>query len=302
MIDTLLVNAPSLPELRASSPSKINLSLEVLGRRSDGFHEIRSLVLGVGLFDRLEFTATNDGRLTLSCDDPALPCDQTNLVYRAAAALRRACPDVVQGARIHLSKRIPLAAGLGGGSGNAAVTLEQMNRLWGAGLDADVLKAIGAELGSDVPVFFAMPSAVVCGRGENVEPVAISWSGWVVLAFAGVAVSTADVYHAWRPEDRTPDVNDRIRCLMHARSAGEAGAACVNELEPAIFRVSPAVRELRDAVAQRGADHVHISGAGQTAYVLFDDPDEAESLRRRLHEKGVGVGARVVRPLNVRDA
>ncbi|NOT01247.1 MAG: 4-(cytidine 5'-diphospho)-2-C-methyl-D-erythritol kinase [Phycisphaerales bacterium] len=299
MIDTSLANAPSVAALRGKSPSKVNLSLEILGRRVDGFHEIRSVVLGVGLFDELDIASTDDGSIELTCDDPALPTDDTNLVVQAALALKRHCGTPDHGARIRLTKRIPVAAGLGGGSGNAAVALQALNRLWGTGLDDDALRSIGASIGSDVPLFFAMPSSMVGGRGEEVTPVELAWSGWVLLVFAGVAVSTADVYRAWRAGDRSVAVADRAERLLLARSAAEVGALCVNELEPAIFRVAPIVGELHKAVQRAGAGHARISGAGQTAYVLFDDPEEAGALRRKLDECGVGVGACVVRTLNV---
>ncbi len=187
------------PVARAAACGKVNFTLEIKGLREDGFHDLRSLAIGVDLCDQIRCKANPGRGLSLSCSDPGLS-NAGNLAWRAVELLASRCglaPDV----EIELIKSIPVGAGMGGGSSDAATTLRLCNDLWRVGLDRSSLADLGADLGSDVPLFFSLPSVVITGRGEHVEPVTMRWSGWVVLVFAGVAVSTAEVYRAWRRED-----------------------------------------------------------------------------------------------------
>lgn len=278
------------------SPAKINLTLNVLRRRRDGFHDIESLILGVEFFDSLEFRISNDPGIRLHCSDPSLPTDDRNLIVRAALAVAQRSGDC-PGVEIELTKRIPVAAGLGGGSGNAATTLRVLNGLWDAGLSEQQLEEIGAMLGSDVPAFFHLPSAYAQGRGEVVRSIALQWSGWAVLVSSGVAVSTSDVYAAWRPEEASSDRADHVDCIVSATTAREIAAHCLNDLEPAIFRVAPIVEELHRALIAAGGRDVRITGAGQTAFVLFDDVQEADFFRNKVTTERIGHDAFVVKTM-----
>lgn len=289
--------ARSTPTITFRSPAKVNLVLRVLRKRDDGFHEIQSLVRGVGLYDCLRFQSAMPGEVAFSCDDADLPTDGRNLVMQACEALLEHA-QARCGAVIHLTKQIPVASGLGGGSGNAAVTLLALNDLWNLGLSSLELAHMGSRIGSDVPLFFAMPTASVSGRGERVEPVRMQWSGWMLLVFAGCQVSTRDVYAAWSTRDRSADESSRIGAMIEAATAREVAELCINELEPAVFRVSPRVLALRDAVLAHSNRPVHISGAGQTACALFDDQQEAEDLRDKLVSSRIGVGACVAATLS----
>ena len=298
MIDTPTSKARQVPALCTRSPAKINLTLDVLGRRADGFHDIRSLVLGVDLNDDIRFERANAGAIELVCNDAHLPTDLGNLIVKAARALARHAPDHAPGARINLTKRIPVASGLGGGSSNAATTLTTLNELWGIHLSADDLSSIGARVGSDVPLFFALPSAVVSGRGEIVRPVHLRGSGWVLLVFAGCRVSTPDVYAAWSPGHTSIRDEDRLPAMAGAETADEMASLCSNDLEPSVFRVAPPVQSLLESVRACGAPHARVSGAGRTVFVLFDDPEEADLFRLKLRSSHIGTGARVVKTLN----
>lgn len=300
MIDTMTCTTPRVAALSARSPAKINLILDVLGRRDDGFHELRSLVVGVDLADEMRFEDRPGRPLHLACDDPHVPADDTNLAWRAGQALAKRATDAACGARIELRKRIPVGGGLGGGSSNAATSLAALNRLWNVGLGAGELACIGAGLGSDVPLFFHLPSSIISGRGESVQPVTLSWSGWVLLVFAGVPVSTKDVYAAWSDmggPTTARDRGDRYAEIARGTSAREVSGLCSNDLEPAVFRVSPAVRRLHEAVRGVGAAHARVSGAGQSIFVLFDEPEEAETFLLKLHSRRTGTGATVVKTL-----
>ncbi len=292
MINPTMV-ATDTPTLHAQSPAKINLALQVLGKRDDGFHEIRSLVIAVDLTDHLTFRRTDGGNVTLSCSSSELPTDDSNLIVRAANVLREHA-GVEASADITLEKNIPVAAGLGGGSGNAAIALSALNRLWRTGLSRDVLCGLGAELGSDVPLFFHLPTAEIRGRGERVTPIGLRWRGSMLLAFAGCPVSTPEVYSLLEKNDHPPVGEDVFNAIVNAESASDLQSLCFNHLEPAVFRAAPKVAEMCAAVSQLAGRTCRVTGAGQAAYLLFDDPGEAEDLRHRMLASGLGIEARVV--------
>jgi 4-diphosphocytidyl-2-C-methyl-D-erythritol kinase len=272
--------------VRLRAPAKVNLRLEVLGRRPDGYHEIRSLVTAAGLFDELKFDPAAPGFFELFCDEPALPSDQSNLVARAARLMAEQIGRD-PGARIALHKSIPLGAGLGGGSSDAAATLRVLNELWEAGLPEAELARIGAEIGSDVPLFFSLPAAVLEGRGERVTRTELRWSGWLLLVLGEAAVSTAEVYRAWRPNDsRTRDAG-AIQRMADAAEAETLSELCLNELQPAVFRVAPGVERMYARVQGTVGTRIFVSGAGSTLFALFDSRQEAQSAGRKLSEMGL---------------
>ena len=293
MMNPTMVATDTPMALHARSPAKINLALQVLGKRNDGFHEIRSIVTTFDLTDHLTFRRADDGSIALTCTSPDLTTDESNLVIQAANALREVA-DINASAAITLDKRIPIAAGLGGGSGNAAATLAALNKLWQTNLSDDVLARIGADLGSDVPLFFNLPSAEIRGRGEIVSPINLRWQGWAVLAFAGCHVSTPAVYSQLQRDDYPP-VDERVfDAIATAEKANELQALCFNHLEPAVFRVAPKVADMCREVGKLAGRDVRVTGAGQTAYLLFDEKGEAEDLRHRLLTSGKGIEACVV--------
>ncbi len=294
MMNTTMAATDTPTALHARSPAKINLALQILGKREDGFHEIRSIASGVDLCDRLTFRRTDSGPVTLRCNARDLPTDDNNLIIRAANLLRERT-GTAWSASIELEKNIPVAAGMGGGSGNAAITLSALNRIWQTHCDDGELTDMGAEIGSDVPLFFHLPMAEVSGRGEIVSPITIRWSGWVLLVLAGCPVSTPEVYGNVKPGDRSRRGDDVFSELKMATSARDVSERCFNDLEPATFRVAPRVASMCEAIRSAGAPHVRVTGAGQTAFVLFDDFGEADNLRRRLITSGIGSEACVVR-------
>lgn len=255
------------------APAKINLTLEVLSRRSDGFHELQSLVIGVGLSDRLTFTKRADCGISIRCNDSSLQNDD-NLAYRAAQAYF-AQAGVRSGVDIQLEKNVWVGAGLGGGSSDAASVLRACRELFKPEQSAQSLCDMGAAFGSDIPLFFHLPAAIISGRGEKVAPIALNWTGWVLLVHAREFVSTARVYGAWRPEDRRSNglVDcERVRSFSRAR---DFDAVLVNELEPAIFRVAPEVEQVQRKLRELGLGEFRVSGAGSALFRLFDEEAEA---------------------------
>ncbi len=274
------------------APAKINLTLQVVGPRADGFHEIRSLVAGIELSDRIRLEQSGREGVECVCSEPALE-GPDNLACRAArelAVARGIRPSI----RIHLQKRIPVGTGLGGGSSDAAAALNLCRAHWDLHLDDEELAAIGASVGSDIPLFMHLPSSVITGRGENVCPMRLQWSGWVLLVFAGPAVSTAAVYRSFLMTDR-PLVNPCLEeAVCRLRSADEIMALSCNHLESAIFRVAPKVADVFDQLNRVGLGPARVSGAGSAIYRLFDGFQEADRIARRVRKLGIGAKTEVV--------
>ncbi|MFQ5589998.1 MAG: 4-(cytidine 5'-diphospho)-2-C-methyl-D-erythritol kinase [Phycisphaerae bacterium] len=271
--------------------AKINLTLDVLGARADGYHEIRSVTIGVDLRDEIHVSRSRAVGIAFSCGERHLAWPG-NLVPRAAnelACLGNHQPRLA----IELHKNIPTGSGLGGGSSDAATTLSICARLWRLGLSRDDLARIGARLGSDVPLFFHLPAALMVGRGELVKDVTMRWSGWVLLVSRGVEVRTADVYANWRPADSAGALENAEEQILSAGSAQELNALASNHLQPAVFRVSPEVAQCYHLLNERGHGPMTITGAGSTMYRLFDDEQEAHDVAGRIEAEGLGLATAV---------
>ena len=279
--------ATSVKTLATTAPAKINLALDILGRRPDGFHDLRSLVIGVDLCDELRATVAEDAGCSLKCTDPALS-GPDNLALRAAGLVARRAASAA-GIRLDLRKRIPVAGGLGGGSSDAAAALRLVNALLSAGLAKEELARLGAELGSDVPLFFFLPAAVMTGRGEHVAPVQLAWSGWALLVCMGLRVSTREVYQAWRRSDGVCPGDDPTGAIIGCARADGINSLQRNELEPAVFRVCPAVGEFSDELNRLGLGAFRVSGAGSIFYRLYDDRQDAADAARLIEDRSADV-------------
>jgi 4-diphosphocytidyl-2-C-methyl-D-erythritol kinase len=262
------------------APAKVNLFLEVLAKRADGYHDIATLMVAVRLFDALEFREDAPGSLRLDCTEAKLSTGPDNLVWRAADLLRRHT-GCARGAAIRLGKRIPMAAGLAGGSSDAAAALAGLNRLWRLGLTGQELAALGAQLGSDVAFFFSTPAAWCTGRGERVAPLSPGRPLWLVLVCPPVGVSTAAVYRGVTVPDR-PESGDEVRRAFAAGDVEELGRRLHNRLQPVAERLCPPVAAA-DALLQRhGPAGRLMSGSGSSLFALCRDPGEATRIADAL--------------------
>ena len=302
------------------APAKINLHLRVGARREDGFHPLLSWMTTVGLFDTLELEAEElrperpspsriDGAtadrapVVLECDMPGLPCDERNLVVRIALAWRdaltheRRLPDAhLRGLQISLRKRIPMGAGLGGGSSDAARTLLGLNRLWKSGRAADELSAFAARFGSDLPFFFFGPSSVCQGRGEIVSPVARPAPRWAVLVLPEISMPTAEVYRRFDQMEL-----ERTQDALQAPDWREWSGYCsedllprlVNDLEGAAFSIAPQLGALRAHIEDELRRPVRMSGSGSSLFTLFDERPQAHAAAEKI-ERVCAVRATVV--------
>lgn len=270
--------------LTVLAPAKLNLGLAVLGRRDDGYHGLDSLVLGVGLYDRL--TCSEADATTLACRNKAIETGD-NLVLKAFNAFRHETGEAGPNLHFELLKAIPVAAGLGGGSSDAAATLMLCNDLRRGSTDVRELARIGGLVGSDVPLFFHLPCCRIRGRGEHVERASLQWSGWAVIVFPEVPVSTASVYAQWQPGDRSSDYEQKLRSLGSAASAAALMRCSFNDLEAATFRVSPGLGSVYNEVQSLCELPFRIAGSGSAMFSLFDDKAGAMAVDDRIRASGI---------------
>jgi 4-diphosphocytidyl-2-C-methyl-D-erythritol kinase len=273
------------------APAKVNLFLEVLARRPDGYHEIASLMVAVGLCDVLEFRRCPpepEGVLRLVCGHPELSTGPDNLVWRAARMLqeRTGCR---RSAEIRLTKRIPLAAGLAGGSSDAAATLAGLNQLWQLGLTRPELAALGAEIGSDVAFFFDTPAAWCTGRGEVVTPLTLGRPLDFVLVCPPVGLSTAMVYRGVTVPEH-PQTGVEIRRAAERGDLEEIGRRLHNRLQPVAERLCPEVAVLHSRLAAGQPLGQAMSGSGTSLFALCRDRRAALRLTRELRRGSVDAG------------
>lgn len=289
------LQSPTVSQSRrvvSDTPAKINLILEVLDRRSDGYHNLHSLVIGVGLCDRIACNHPNRSGVTLRSTEPTLETD-SNLACRAALMLARSA-GIDARVQIDLEKNIPIGAGLGGGSSDAACTLRLCNELWGTGFSDPELMKLGAALGSDVPLFFHLPAVDVSGRGERVAPVSMHWSGYVLIVFPCIHVSTASVFAAWRRDDAASVSHPSFAEILALGFADDLHEHMFNELEPAVYRVAPKVREAQVAVESLGIPATRVTGSGSAFFRLYDDEERAQHDARRIEQQLSGMKVDVV--------
>ena len=278
---------PMTTALTLHAPAKINLYLKVLDKRPDGYHNLLSLMQMVGLYDRLTFAPTSGG-ITLGVCGAPLPADRTNLVFRAADLLRRAAEREGRtpgGVAITLVKEIPVAAGLGGGSSDAAATLIALNRIWSLGWPRKRLAALGGTIGSDLPFFFYGPTAWVSGRGEIVESVPPVFVGWVLLVHPDLPVSTAHAYAALSARRRLTKTArlPKINPPDAVRPSAEAvlGDPC-NHLEEVTCDAFPLLNAIKAALRKEGGKGVLMSGSGPTLFARFENRRQGEQASERI--------------------
>ncbi|MDP4099174.1 4-(cytidine 5'-diphospho)-2-C-methyl-D-erythritol kinase [Paenibacillus sp. P96] len=250
------------------APAKINLMLDVLRKRPDGYHEVEMIMTMVDLADRLEMSELPRDTIIISSQVGYIPLDEKNLAFQAAQLIKDRY-NVNKGVYIHLDKKIPVAAGLAGGSSDAAATLRGLNRLWKLGISDEELRDLGAELGSDVPFCVTGGTALATGRGEVLTPLPNPPQCWVILAKPPINVSTAGVYGRVRA-DRIQQHPSAKRMEEAIRENSFAGVCreLGNVLEDVTLKLHPEVQRLKEAMIRLGADGVLMSGSGPTVFGL----------------------------------
>ncbi len=261
------------------APAKINWFLHVTGKRSDGYHDIVSVIQCVSLEDHISF---EDAPEIYLVSDLALPLTE-NLVYRAAVLLKERV-SYRGGARIVLRKNIPHAAGLGGGSSDAALTLIGLDRLWGLNLGEDVLMGLGAELGSDVPFFIGgSPLSFVEGRGEKVQRITTRDAVWLLLVKPDIAVPTAWAYGMYKPELTKKTVDIKLFCqALDGKDFASLRHMVGNDLEKGVYEKYGVIAEIKRALVESGALFASMSGSGSTVFGVFPSGKEAAAASEHM--------------------
>ena len=265
--------------------AKINLDLKILGLLPDGYHKVRTVLQSIDLHDTLTF-AEAPGPFAIACDQPGVPIDARNLVWRAASLLWSLRSDVsapLSGVRVTLQKRIPAEAGLGGGSSDAAATLTALAHLWRLPLDLAGLARLGARLGADVPFFLSGGTALGSGRGDDVSPLVEPPVTPIVLVKPTFGVSTPDAY-GWFDQDRKPKARGAGTRTLPGWPAWAQGLR--NDLEPPVASRFPEIRRTVRALTALGAVHAAMSGSGSAVFGVFGDHGLAAAAQATLAGRG----------------
>lgn len=284
------------------APAKINLYLEILGNRPDGYHELVMILQSIELADRLDIRANGTDAVRVHCNHPDVPLDTSNLAYRAAQLMVKQFPDAYEnygGVDIEIEKNIPVAAGLAGGSTNAAATLVGLNLMWQLGLTHPELEFLAQELGSDVPFCVQGGSAIATGRGEQLDPISSPHNLYLVLAkYRNLAVSTPWAYKTYRQEFGHEYLSDPaqiqtestkmhssplVNAITHS-SGGDIGKLLHNDLEKVVLPAYPQVAKVREAFAQTDIFGTMMSGSGPTVFALCESLEKAQQAKDQVKE------------------
>jgi 4-diphosphocytidyl-2-C-methyl-D-erythritol kinase len=256
-------------KILVKAPAKINLSLDVLHKRPDGYHEVEMVMTTIDLADRIELGLLEEDRIVIQSHNRFVPDDQRNLAYQAAHLLKDRF-NVKKGVVIGIEKTIPVAAGLAGGSSDAAATLRGLNKLWELGLSLDELAVLGAEIGSDVSFCVYGGTALATGRGEIIEHIPAPPTCWVVLAKPFIGVSTAEVYRRLNVNKVQHPPTNRMIAAIEQGDFHEVCHSVGNVLEDVTLSLYPEVAQIKDQMKRFGADAVLMSGSGPTVFSLIE--------------------------------
>jgi len=257
---------------RLYAPAKVNFRLDVLKRRPDGYHELRMIMQRIDLCDEIELTLQQEEGISLSCNHPYIPQDQRNIVWKAAAEMLN-CSNKAVGIKIKIVKNIPVGAGLGGGSSDAATTLMGLNDLLGTGLTDQQLTAIGVKLGADVPFFIFKKAAVAEGIGDRLSPLEQMPKLWLLLVNPGIHVATAWVYQNLNLTSEK--VAAKLPFLY--KSAADVCSILANDLESVTLSRYPVIKEIKEKLLAAGADGTLMSGSGSTVFAVFSNESAANA-------------------------
>ena len=280
--------------------AKINLYLEIIGDRPDGFHELVMILQSIELADRIDIQSSGTENIYISCDHPEVPTDETNLAYRAAKLMCDVFPEIYAnygGVGIRIKKNIPVAAGLAGGSSNAAAVLVGINLLWQLGLTQPELQDLAAKLGSDIPFCVSGGTAIATGRGEKLDEVNRLANIWVVLAkYKNLGVSTPWAYQTYRKQYGDTYVSDATRIKSRTTAVNSTplvnaiaqnnyqsiGQLLHNDLEKVVLPKYPQVSELKSAFAAQNILGTMMSGSGSTVFALCESQAQAIAVEQQV--------------------
>lgn len=272
-----------MSSITLKSPAKLNLFLKVLRKRPDGYHELQTIFERINLFDEIRMTSNKSGKIKITCDHPHVPVGRKNLVYRVAEALKNDF-GITEGVDIRIRKRIPVAAGLAGGSSNAATTLLGLNKIWDLKLSQAELVKLGAKIGSDVPFFLYDTSwADGRGRGERIKPLKIRSKFWHVVVVPKLKLYSKDVFGCLNLKLTKKGSNVNIFTLtLDQKSVQAVGQLLHNDLETSILNIQPGLLQLKTRLQRFGFFGVAFSGSGPACYGLAKSEKQAKATMKEL--------------------
>lgn len=287
-----------LTHMRLKAYGKINLGLDVVRKREDGYHEVRMVMQNVGIFDRLEFEKCEKGKIELTTNLSFLPTDQDNLIYKAAKLMIDTY-KIEEGVKIHLEKHIPVSAGMAGGSSDAAATMVGINNLFKLGVSVKKLQELGVKLGADIPYCIMRGTALSEGIGEILTPIKPMVKCPIIVAKPAISVSTKYVYENLRVNELEyhPDIDRMVEEIKNENLLGIA--ECMgNVLETVTCVKFPVIEQIKDNLKQNGALNALMSGSGPTVFALFDDEDKALFAYNELKKTGLAKNIFLTEPVN----
>lgn len=288
-------------ELKLKAMAKINLGLDVLRRREDGYHDLRMIMQSIYLYDQIELRKKQQPGIQVEVNLSYLPANEDNLVYRAAKLLMDEFA-IIEGVQIRLQKYIPVAAGLAGGSSDAAAVLVGMNRMFGLNLSQEQLMERGVKIGADVPYCIMRGTALAEGIGERLTRLPNAPEVHVLLAKPPIHVSTQFVYGNLKANALTahPDIDGQIQAIRDGDLYAMADKMG-NVLETVTIPAHPVIREIKDCMMEQGAVNAMMSGSGPTVFGLFDDQQKAQAAYDRMMESGLAKQVFLTRFFHVRE-
>jgi len=263
--------------LLEKAPAKINLSLDVLSKREDGYHDVEMIMTTIDLADRLELISLDNDRIEVCLESRYVPSDERNLAYQAAKTLKERY-GIDKGVRINIDKVIPVSAGLGGGSTDAAAVLRGLNRLWSLHIPMDELAELGAEIGSDIPFCVHGGTAIAKGYGEKIEKIASPPPCWVILAKPDIGVSTRTIFEKVHVDKLTHPNTDEVIRALYEKDFKKLCANMGNALEQITLQEYPEATHTKEVMKQAGVPGVLMSGSGPTVYGLVEHHRKAKSV------------------------
>jgi len=264
--------------MKILSPAKINLFLQIVGKRSDGYHDLITLMCCIGLYDTVSLTFGVED-IAVSCRHPAVPEDDTNLAFRAAHLFFRRL-NKNEGVKIFIEKQIPVSAGLGGGSSNAAAVFLGLNRYYDYPFSTEELMSMGLSLGADIPFFLFQGPAIASGIGEKLESYQNLENLKILLVFPGFSVSTADVYKNLNLA--LTKCKKKLKSFLLNKQLFDPESHLCNDLEAVTASEHPVIETVKEALLNQGALGALMTGSGPTIFGLFSDSDEASKASRAL--------------------
>ncbi|MBP2257124.1 4-(cytidine 5'-diphospho)-2-C-methyl-D-erythritol kinase [Virgibacillus alimentarius] len=263
------------------APAKINLSLDILGKRDDGYHEVEMIMTTIDLSDRIELHPLDQDRIDVSLESRYVPNDERNLAFKAAQIFKTMY-NIEKGVHIKIEKSIPVSAGLGGGSSDAAAVLRGLNRLWSMNIPTEELAALGAHIGSDVPFCVHNSTAIAKGRGERIEKLPSPPSCWVILAKPNIGVSTRTIFQRFDMSCITHPSTSEIISALEEKNFIKLCNNLGNVLESVTIKLHPEVQQIKDRMKYAGSAGVLMSGSGPTIYGLVQHENKARRIYNGL--------------------